>query len=89
MAGHRRAVNGRTARPTQAEKRWTRRRKWLAEKIGEASGPAGQVTAAMEYARAAVRELPPHVAAQVAHQIHTEVVALVDRAAKVKTGAGR
>lgn len=89
MAGRRRAVHGRTARPTQAENRWKRRRQLLAERIGAATGPAGQVHAAMEYARAAVRELPPQVAAQVAHEIREEVVALVDRAAKTTVGVPR
>lgn len=79
MAGHRRG----TGQPTQAQARAKRRRKFLADRLGRARSPVEQVTAAAEYARAALSALShmdPNAAEIVARELVEVLVAHVDQA---------
>lgn len=70
MAGHRRAVNGRTvAKPTRAQRRWERRRNWLTEQLGKAKTPAQRIAVAVDAIRMAVVDMPPDQAELVASQV--------------------
>lgn len=73
MAGHRRG----TGRPTRAQRRAARRRELLADRLARAREPVEQVSAAADYARAAVAEMPPARAAAVAAELVAALTAAV------------
>lgn len=70
MAGRRRAVDGRTTtKPTRAERRFERRRRWLVEQLGKAKTPTQRVAAAVDAIRMAMVDMPPEQAELVADQV--------------------
>ena len=74
MAGHRRG----TGRPTRAERRAASRRRLLTDRLARAQSPVERMTAAADYARSVVADLP---AAQ-AQVLADELVAVLIQAAE-------
>lgn len=76
MAGHRRG----TGRPTKAQARARRRRERLTDRLGRARTPVARLTAAAEYARAALSHMDSRTAEAVARELVEHLVATVDQA---------
>lgn len=74
MAGHRRG----TGRPTRAERRAASRRRLLTDRLARAQSPVERMTAAADYARSVLADLP---AAQ-AQVLADELVAVLIQAAE-------
>ena len=75
MAGRRRG----TGRPTQAARRWVRRRALLAERLAAASSPANRVAAAADFFRAVLGDVSPARAEQAATEVVRVLTEMGDR----------
>lgn len=71
MAGHRRG----TGRPTRAERRAASRRRLLTDRLARAQSPVERMTAAADYARSVVADLPAAQAQVLADELVAVLVA--------------
>ncbi|MGH8881870.1 MAG: hypothetical protein ACRD0P_31735 [Stackebrandtia sp.] len=79
MAGHRRAIDGRPGKPTQAQARAERRKGRLTDRLAQARTSVDRLAAAYDYARAALADADPHTADTAVHDLINTLVGVADQ----------